>query len=37
MKYLDTSEMQPPPLTGHHFSVPLDIPHIDMCTYKPPE
>ena len=26
--------MQLPPLTGHHYSDPFDIPHIDMCTFK---
>ena len=30
----DTSEMQPPPLTGHNYSAPFDIPCIDMYTYK---
>ena len=29
-----TSEMQPPPLTGHHGSAPFDIPPIDMCTFE---
>ena len=33
----DTSEIQPPPLTGHHCSAPFYIPHIDMCTFKPSE
>ena len=28
----DIFEMQPIPLTGHHCSAPLVIPHIDMCT-----
>ena len=26
-----TSQMQPPPLTGHHCSALFDTPHIDMC------
>ena len=33
----DTSEIQPPPLTGHHCSAPFDVPCIDMCTCKTSE
>ena len=29
--------MQPPPLTGHHRSVPFDTLCIDMCTYETSE
>ena len=29
-----TSEMQPPPSTGHPCSAPFDIPHIDMYTVE---
>ena len=33
----DTSEMQPPPLVGHHCCSPFEIPHIDMRMFKPTE
>ena len=33
----DISQMQPPPLSGHHCSVPFGISDIDMCTYYPPK
>ena len=33
----DTSEVQPPPVTGHHGSAPFDIPFIDMCNFKSSE
>jgi hypothetical protein len=26
--------MQKPPYTGHHCSVPFEVPHIDMCTFE---
>ena len=31
----DTSKMQPPPLPGHHCSIPAEITCIDMCTFEP--
>ena len=33
----DTSEKQKPHFTGHHCSVPFDIPHIDMCIFETSE
>ena len=29
--------MQKPPFTGHHCSVPFEVPHVDMCTYETSE
>ena len=33
----DTSEIQKPPETGHHCSVPFEVPHIDTCTFESSE
>ena len=37
MKDTFDSEMQKPPIAGHHCVVQLDIPHIDMCTIESSE